>query len=360
MIKPSKTYQKIRLTSMILVLSLITSISCQQEEAVQPQEDLPDLITALESFNEEVEYAEPTNADARKGPKSNKWIKKWMKKPTFFTLAAALKYTDLFPVVAKNRLTIFAPDDEAFAREGITFWNVKNIDKEALTNILLYHVTPGFVFSNQLPECSVDMLDGSAIGLKFMDGNVFIKDASSEFAQVIFTDKRAINSIFHGINKVLTPPNMTIAEIAGENASFSILVNLLGAANLLDVVADPDQNLTVFAPTDAAFEQLISDLSGQIDIVDYLTTYPEELTKVLFHHVAAGSTFSFCLADGQKIPTLNGDNLTVDLGNFQLISSSRNAVGLEATLLDIHANNGVIHAIDYVLIPENLDLTKPL
>ena len=49
----------------------------------------------FESFNEEVEYAEPVDAEARKGPKSDKWIKKWMKKPTFFTLAAALKYTGL-------------------------------------------------------------------------------------------------------------------------------------------------------------------------------------------------------------------------------------------------------------------------
>jgi hypothetical protein len=50
----------------------------------------------------------------------------------------------------------------------------------------------------------------------------------------------------------------------------------------------------------------------------------------------------------------------VDLGDLELISSSGNEVGLIQALLDIHATNGVIHAIDAVLLPDNLDLTKPV
>jgi len=359
--KISHSIRKVSSISLLLAIMFVFVTSCNQEENVQPQqeEDLPDLVTALESFDEEVEYSELSGQDARRGPKERKWKKKWRKKPTFFTLAAALKYTGLFVPVVQNKLTIFAPTDEAFHDIGINFWNVWRFDKEVLTNIILYHAAEGFIYSNQLPECSVDMLNGSTIGFKFMEGKVFINDASEDFAQVIATDKRALNSVFHIIDKVLSPPDMTIAEIAVGNSDFSTLVSLLIAADLVDAVADPEANLTVFAPTNDAFTDLLAAVAP-FDLLGYFEEYPDELTKVLLHHVAGGSAFSFCLSDGQEIPTLNGE--VTALGNpvSQIESSSGNAVGLIGGLLDIHANNGVIHAIDAVLLPENLDLTKPV
>jgi uncharacterized surface protein with fasciclin (FAS1) repeats len=348
----SLLHRKLAGISLLLAFMFIFVTSCNKDENVQPEqmEDFPDLITALESFDEEIVYYGAEDQAARRGPKSDKWKKKWIKRPTFFTLAAALKHTGLFIPVVQNRLTLFAPTDEAFHDAGITFWNVWGIDKEVLTNILLYHATEGFIFSNQLPECSLDMLNGSAIGLNFMDGKVLIKDASPEFAQVIATDKRALNSVFHIIDKVLTPPDQTIAEIAVGNSNFTILVKLLDAAGLVGVVNDPDQNLTVFAPVNAAFEALFPGKTED-EIVDALKADLDALTEILLHHVAGGSTFSFCLSDGQKIPTLNEDNLTVDLENLKIISSSENAVGLVGDLLDLHANNGVVHVIDGVLLP---------
>lgn len=327
-----------------LMFMFLVITSCNKEENVQPplQEDLPDLVTALESFDEEVEYSDAEGENARWGA-----IKK--KKPTFFTLAAALKYTGLFIPVVQNRLTVFAPTDEAFNELGINLWNIRKQDKDFLTSVILYHAAAGFIYSNDLPACSLAMLDGSFTGFKYQMGKVFINDATDDFAQVIFTDKKALNSVFHGIDKVLIPPTETIAGIASGNDNFDILVGLLGAANLAGVVNDPDQNLTVFAPTDAAFKSL-TGLTDEDEIIEAVAVNPL-LTEILLHHVAAGSTFSFCLTDGQSIPTLNEDNLTVDLGNLELSSSSGNVAGLVPGLLDIHANNGVIHVINAVLLP---------
>jgi transforming growth factor-beta-induced protein len=356
--------QKTSRIILVLLFMLVIVTACNKEEAyVEPQEDLPDFITALENFDEEVEYAEIASPDARFG--SFFWKRKWMKRPTYFTLVSALKYTKLFSTVVRNKVTVFAPDDEAFAKLGLYFWNIRTLDKEVLTDILLYHAAEGFIFANDLPECSLDMLNGSAIGLNFMDGKVLIKDASDEFGQVVYTDRKALNTVFHGIDKVLTPPDKTIAEIASGDDRFSTLVSLLVASGLVGEAADPEQNLTVFAPTNDAFDALIAFVADNlgIDLVAYLTKYPEELDKVLKHHIAGGSTFSFCLADGDMVPTLNSDMLTVDFSNAdmpKLISSGGTPVGLIGDLLDIHANNGVIHAIDFVLVPSNLDLTKPL
>jgi uncharacterized surface protein with fasciclin (FAS1) repeats len=349
------TFSGMPVSIFVLAFMFLFVTSCNKEENVmpEPQDDLPDLITALETFNEEIEYAGSGDENARWGNLVRKKI------PTFFTLTAALKYTGLFLPVVKNKLTIFAPTDEAFGELGINLWNVKNQDKDFLTSVILYHAAAGFIFAKDLPDCSLEMLDGSFTGFKFDDGKVFINDASEDFAKVIFTNKRALNSVFHGIDKVLIPPTQTIAGIAGNLPDFSILVSLLDAAGLLGVVADPDQNLTVFAPTNAAFGDLLNDLAP-FDLLGYFEEHPEELTKVLLHHVAGGSTFSFCLSEGQEIPTLNGDNLIVDLDDLELISSSGNEVGLIPALLDRHATNGVIHPINAVLLPDNLDLTKPV
>lgn len=343
-----------------MLLMVFVATACNKEEDyVEPQEDMPDFITALENFDDEVEYAELSSPEARWG--SYSWKRKWKKRPTYLTLVAALKYTKLFSTVVSNRVTVFAPDDKAFADLGLYFWNIRTVDKDVLSDILLYHTAGGFIYANDLPSCSQEMLNGSAIGLNFMDGKVLIKDSSNDFAQVVYTDKKALNTVFHGIDKVLTPPDKTIAEIAGENDNFTILVSLLEATGLDAVVADPEQDLTVFAPTNQAFLDLLAANPG-FDLLGYFEEYPEELEKVLLHHVAGGSTFSFCLSDGDMIPTLNTDMLTVDFSDTsmpKLIDSSGNPAGLETTLLDLHANNGVIHVIKSVLIPSNLDLSKP-
>ncbi|WP_186756587.1 fasciclin domain-containing protein [Echinicola salinicaeni] len=336
---------------MIALFSVIAFTACQETEDISPDtnNDFPNLIQALSDFDGEYEYLEDdgNDADARKGPT------KYLRKPTFFTLTAALKYTGLFPTVAKNKLTLFAPDDKAFADMGLNFMNIKELPKDVLTDILLYHAAEGFTFSNKLPACSLEMMNGSSIGFNFMDGMVYIKDGTEDPAKVVFTDKRAINSIFHGIDKVLLPPDMNIAEIASGNDDFETLVFLLIETDLVGVFADETTNNTVFAPTDMAFENLEADNPG---ITAYLLDNPNELTKVLLHHVSPGSTFSFCLSDGMMIPTLNKDYLTFKAGGLILQSSSGNEVGLIGDLLDIHAKNGVIHAIDYILVPENLEL----
>ncbi len=350
-----KTFQHFPGITRMVAIAMVVAVaftSCQEPEEVAPKisDPTPDLEQALTEFEAEFEYiddANPESNERRRGPK------RYLRKSTYFTLLAALKYTGLLPTVAKNKLTIFAPDDKAFAEIGLNFWNVRKLPKDVLTNILLYHVAEGFVFSKELPDCSLEMFNGSNIGLKFKRRKVFIKDKTNDFAKVIFTDKRLINSLFHGIDKVLMPPEETIATIASGNDDFSTLVFLLQETGLVGAVADPEANLTVFAPTNKAFEDLEAALPG---ITAYLLDNPDELTKVLLHHVSPGSTFSFCLSDGMMIPTLNEDNLKFDANSLTLESSSGNSVDLIPSLLDIHATNGVIHAIDFVLVPSNLVL----
>jgi uncharacterized surface protein with fasciclin (FAS1) repeats len=125
---------------------LIVSSCNQSEEDVTPAIDDNLLTSYLEAFDEEVTYSEFTSEES-----NARWSSKYVKRrPTFFTLSSALIYTGLVKTVAKEKLTIFAPDDDAFAKIGLNFWNIKKVDKTTLTNILLSHVVAGNVYSIRL------------------------------------------------------------------------------------------------------------------------------------------------------------------------------------------------------------------
>ena len=358
----------LKVLATLLVMLFVISSCNESDESNAPVENMPSLTETLEAFNEEVEYVEYS----AESESNARWkYKKWKRNPTFFTLVSALNYTGLLKTVVKEKLTIFAPDDQAFAKLGLNLWNIRSIDKETLTNILLSHVVSGFVFSGDLPDCSIETINKSSIGLVRMNGGIVLKDDTDDPINLLFTDRRALNSVFHGIDKVLTlkVPDQTIADIAlGFNpGQFNELVKALirtsgTDVDLLKAVMDPNANLTVFAPTDQAFFDLY-DLLEDILVVDEIDidAIPIELlTSVLLHHVVGDRAFSYCLSDGLIVPTLNGDEVTVDLQNLKIISSAGLPVGLETTLLDVQATNGVIHVINGVLVPKNvLDVLLP-
>ncbi len=136
-----------------------------------------------------------------------------------------------------------------------------------------------------------------------------------------------------------------IVEIAAGNQDFSILVSALQKAELVGALQG-DGPFTVFAPTNKAFEKLLSSLN--ITAEDLLN-HPQ-LKEVLLYHVVSGKVMSTDLVDGMMPATLNGEKLSVDLENGVKINSSM------VTTADVAAENGVIHIIDSVLVPSGFKL----
>ena len=133
----------------------------------------------------------------------------------------------------------------------------------------------------------------------------------------------------------------TIAEIAvADPDNFSTLVAALSAAGLVDAVADPDADLTVFAPTNAAFAAL-----GQ-DTIDALLADPAALSEILLYHVSAGSQDAAALIAAGTALTLQGDSVTVTLRNGEVFINDS-----KVEIADIQAANGIVHVIDAVLLP---------
>jgi uncharacterized surface protein with fasciclin (FAS1) repeats len=137
---------------------------------------------------------------------------------------------------------------------------------------------------------------------------------------------------------------MNIVETAIAAGSFNTLVAAVTAAGLGEALSAPGP-LTVLAPTDDAFAALPA---GLVDCL-LLPENKEALTAILTYHVIDGLVMSTDLANGD-VPTLQGENVTVDITDG---AKFNNATVVQA---DVTASNGVVHAIDAVLVPPSIDV----
>ncbi|CAE8675743.1 unnamed protein product [Polarella glacialis] len=133
----------------------------------------------------------------------------------------------------------------------------------------------------------------------------------------------------------------TIAATAIANGNFTILVKALQKAGLVATVSGKSP-YTVFAPTDAAFADLLKELGCS---AEQLLANPD-LKSILLYHVVGGSTMSSSLKDGQKVTTAQGGQLAVQIAGGK-VKVGRATV----TAADVACSNGVIHIVDKVLLP---------
>lgn len=121
----------------------------------------------------------------------------------FTTLLAAVEAAGLVETLeGEGPYTVFAPTDDAFA--ALPEGTVEGLlaDPEALSDILLYHVVPGEVTSDQVVTLeSATTAQGSDVSIRVEGDSVFVNDA-----QVIMTDIQASNGVIHVIDAVLLPP----------------------------------------------------------------------------------------------------------------------------------------------------------
>jgi transforming growth factor-beta-induced protein len=142
-------------------------------------------------------------------------------------------------------------------------------------------------------------------------------------------------------------PTQDVMQVADATSNLSTLVAAIDAASLRATLAGSGP-FTVFAPTNDAFAAV------DADVLTFLLATPAELSKVLTYHVVSGKVMSSDLSSG-PVNTLNtGQSVTVDLSSGVKINDA------SVTTADVETTNGVVHIIDKVMIPENLDLSGML
>jgi uncharacterized surface protein with fasciclin (FAS1) repeats len=258
------------------------------------------------------------------------------------TLEAALGAAGLIETLqGSGPFTVFAPTDAAFAAlpAGTVETLLQNPSGD-LRDILLYHVIGGNIMSSSLSDGMVaPTVLGEEVTVTINNQGVFINNA-----RVTVADIETGNGVVHVIDAVLIPEApmpATVADIITGSPDHETLTAAVTAAGLVETL-EGEGPFTVFAPTDAAFaalpegtvESLLEDPSGA-------------LTDILLYHVVGARALSSDLSDGQEIETVYGDNITVTINNDGVFIN-----GARVTVADIEAENGVVHVIDAVLIPE--------
>lgn len=231
--------------------------------------------------------------------------------------------------------TVFAPTNEAFDAIADV---LPTLSPEQLTNILLYHVLDTSVLSTDLQgEQTVPTLSGDDITVTVANGTVTINGTST----VISADNVGTNGVIHVIDSVLIPAaeDNTIPGIAAGNPDFSTLVDALVQADLVNALSG-EGPFTVFAPTNDAFSNLPAGTLESLSI--------DQLTSILTLHVLAAEVASGDLAPEQTVTTLNGESIFVTFDGTTVTVNGNAAV----TLADVQASNGLIHAINNVLLPD--------
>ena len=137
------------------------------------------------------------------------------------------------------------------------------------------------------------------------------------------------------------PAAKDVVDIAIGSPDHTTLVQAVTAAGLVETLKGAGP-FTVFAPTNAAFNALPA---GTVDGL-LKPESKDALTKILTYHVVSGSVKAADLKDGQKVKTLQGEELTVSIKDGKVMIN-----GANVTTADLEGSNGVVHVIDAVLMP---------
>ena len=272
----------------------------------------------------------------------------------FTTLVAALEAAELDDDLAgAGPFTVFAPTDDAFdlLPAGTVTTLLDPANKTTLTDILTFHVFSGDVLAADVVTLSgtaATMLNGKDLRIDVIDGSVILSFDGNREAMVIKTDILATNGVIHVIDVVLDPDDATedIVDTAVANGNFTTLVQALTAAGLVDTLKG-DGPLTVFAPTDDAFDALPPGTVAAL-LADIPT-----LTNILTYHVYDGSVLAAdaIALDGMTVDMFNNAGVNIDVVGDNVVLNWNGNRAATVTITNVLCSNGTIHVIDAVLDP---------
>ncbi len=268
-------------------------------------------------------------------------------------LLEALQRTDLDATLnGEGTFTVFAPTNDAFE----TFLgdsSLDDVDVETLRQLLLNHVLSSTVLSSDITTGYVNNMatfnstDANLSTYLNIDGDGVQINGS---AMVTGADNEFINGVVHTVDAVIALP--TVVTFATADPTFSSLVAALTreeSFTYVNTLSTPigtnPAPFTVFAPTNAAFESLLADDLGDISLNDIPT---ETLEATLNLHVIAGSNLRAADLMSGAVTTLGG-TINLDAENTTITDANGRVSNIIVT--DVQASNGVVHAIDKVILP---------
>jgi uncharacterized surface protein with fasciclin (FAS1) repeats len=255
---------------------------------------------------------------------------------SFATLVTALTAANLADTLkGTGPFTVFAPTDAAFNALPSGLLNSLLANTTALTQVLTYHVVSGKLMASDVTmRTSVTTLQGGSLPITTTGGQVKIG-----IATITQTDIECSNGVIHVIDTVLVPNKIMNIVQTAQYYGFSTLVTAIQAANLVSTLEGTGP-FTVFAPTNTAFAALPAGT------LDALLADQSSLQAVLTYHVVSGYLLASDVVAETSLTTVQGQMLTITTAGGPKVN------GANIIQTDIECTNGVIHAIDAVLLPQ--------
>jgi uncharacterized surface protein with fasciclin (FAS1) repeats len=250
-------------------------------------------------------------------------------------------------VIGDGSFVVFAPSDEAFS--NVTDVDISSImaNQTEAKQVLGYHVVwNDGLFENVSQVSSVETLQGENLTLEnnngltvngarvlqsreYDNGTVYVIDS------VLLPESRAAMGVLEAADKL---GNLTKFTAAIKSAGFVDRLNGQGLLGIGDLAEGP---FTIFAPNDAAFNQVPQS------VMDPINKQQSLMRTLLSYHMVDAKALAN-LTDMGSVKTLEGDSMAVD--------SSMKLVGGANVLGSTRYDNGIIYEIDQVLIPVRLSL----
>ena len=273
------------------------------------------------------------------------------------SLVAALERANLVSTLqGEGPFTVLAPTNDAFATflSANNFNSLEDVPVDILTNVLLNHVISGSLVSTDLSTGYANTLATSSASQNQMSIYVDTSNGVSfnGVSAVSTADILAVNGVIHKVDAVIGLPS--VVTFATADSNFSTLVAALTRDDLttdfvgvlLTDSSTAPAPFTVFAPINDAFNRLLTELNlTSLSEIDEPT-----LDTVLKYHVVGGANVvASDLTDNLTVSTLGGD-ITANVTNGATLTDSSGRIS-DIIAVDVQANNGVIHAINKVILP---------
>jgi len=270
-------------------------------------------------------------------------------------LVGALIRTDLAQTLDQpGTYTVFAPTNAAFSSflTANGYASVDDVPVAALKEILLNHVVVGNYPSSALSTGYIKTLaKGGASSTNTL--SMFVNTTSgvtlNGVADVSTANITASNGVIHIVDAVIGLPTVVTHALA--NPNFSTLVAALTRSDQPDFAGilsgTANSPFTVFAPTNTAFSGLLTELS-----LSSLNDIPQgTLENTLKYHVVTGANvLAADLTNNMMVTTFQGQSFTITTTGGAKITDANNRIS-NIVAVDVQASNGVIHALDKVILP---------
>ena len=260
--------------------------------------------------------------------------------------------------------TVFLPNDAAVDEIRAEFGDpeVSQFDLLAFIDLpaaLRYSIVDGVYMAEDLQDGQLlPTTFGQNLTVSEINGTFMVDDAT-----IIATNYTADNGVVHIIDKTLAPsglPAMSVWDIIEDSENHQFLedaITVAGFKTLLRKQSEiagnsqsPAGPFTVFAPTDAAF-QAFSQAAGT-STIDLL--YASSLNDIVGSHIIESRNLIADISNGTQLPNYANEILQMTVNSEGVFVN-----GIEITVTDVLAYNGVVHVIDAVLF-EAADIPSPV